>query len=342
VKAFIFKGKPVRKNPRYVGNIHPLEIYLKRREFLRRAGYMGSALGLSACGLSVEGFDPEQAPSNSPETPTQSCQTNTFTPPYEEFYPATANANYQVEDPAQSGIQWVTQYNNFYEFSFNKGAVCEQARNFPTYPWTLEVGGLVNNPQSLTLDDLMTRFTLEERVYRFRCVETWSMVVPWTGFPMRLLMDLVQPRSDASFVRFVSAYEPEHMPGARQASAYPWPYTEGLRLDEANHDLSFIALGLYGKVLTPQNGAPMRLVVPWKYGYKSAKSLVKIEFTKEKPATFWNTLAPQEYGFESNVDPAVPHPRWSQATELPLGENERIPTLIYNGYKDQVASLYDT
>ena len=198
----------------------------------------------------------------------------------------------------------------------------------------------MDNPRTFTLDELVDAVALEERVYRFRCVEAWSMVVPWTGFALRHLLELVSPQDNAGFVRFVSASDAEVMPGVNALARYPWPYTEGLRLDEAQNDLAFLALGLYGQPLMGQNGAPVRAVVPWKYGYKSPKSLVTIEVTEEQPETFWNTIAPQEYPFESNVEPDVPHPRWSQAEERVLGTGETIPTLPYNGYEEEVGYLY--
>jgi sulfoxide reductase catalytic subunit YedY len=204
----------------------------------------------------------------------------------------------------------------------------------------VEIGGLVPRPGTYDLDTLVRRLGLEERIYRFRCVEAWSMTVPWTGFPLKKLVDLVQPLSSARFVRLVTAHRPAQMPGLAEDAGYPWPYQEGLRLDEAVNELTMLVTGLYGKVLPGQNGAPLRLIVPWKYGYKSIKSIVGIEFVEQQPATFWNTVQPAEYGFESNVDPSVPHPRWSQANERLIDNGESIPTLPFNGYGDYVAGLY--
>jgi len=232
----------------------------------------------------------------------------------------------------------VTHYNNFYEFSLRKEAVAELSEAFQTRPWTLDVGGLVNNPKTFDLDDLL-KFEQEERIYRMRCVEAWSMVIPWVGFPLSKVLEMVEPTSKAKYVHFETLYDPERLPGQKSPS-FPWPYVEGLRLDEAMHDLTILSTGLYGELLLPQNGAPIRLVVPWKYGLKSIKSIVKIELVEEMPTTFWMAAGPAEYGFWSNVNPDVPHPRWSQATERRIGESKRVETLFFNGYADEVADLY--
>jgi sulfoxide reductase catalytic subunit YedY len=242
---------------------------------------------------------------------------------------------------------YASSYNNFYEFGGSKD-IWKAAQALPTDPWTLEVGGLVKHPTTFDLDDLTQRFALEERIYRFRCVEAWAMVVPWIGFPMKALMAVVEPTSAAKFVRFSSYYDPAVCPGPgfEFARRLPWPYTEGLTTAEMANDLAFFAVGVYGRTLPKQHGAPIRMVVPWKYGFKGAKSIVKIEFVAEQPATYWHTLAPDEYGFEANVDPNVPHPRWSQARERLIGEPtalftwEEQPTVIYNGYGEWVAGLY--
>jgi sulfoxide reductase catalytic subunit YedY len=201
------------------------------------------------------------------------------------------------------------------------------------------VGGLVHKPKTFGLDDLY-RFEQEERIYRLRCVEAWSMVIPWVGFPLAKLLNEVEPMSQARYVRFETLYDPEQMPGQKSAF-YEWPYAEGLRLDEAMHDLTLLATGLYGKLLLPQNGAPLRLAVPWKYGFKSIKSIVKIDLVEEQPVSLWMAAAPDEYGFYANVNPEVPHPRWSQATERRIGEAKRIPTMLFNGYAEEVSGLYD-
>lgn len=233
----------------------------------------------------------------------------------------------------------VTGYTNFYEFTMSKQGVAALAKDFKLSPWEVTVGGLVHRPRTFGLEDLLKKFPHEERVYRMRCVETWSMVIPWQGFALSQLLKEVEPMGSARFVRFESIYRPEEMPGQR-TPGYPWPYQEGLRLDEAMHELTILATGLYGVPLPVQNGAPVRLVVPWKYGFKSIKSIVKIELVEEQPATLWSTVAPHEYGFYANVNPEVPHPRWSQASEQRIGESGRRPTLPFNGYAEQVADLY--
>jgi sulfoxide reductase catalytic subunit YedY len=238
-------------------------------------------------------------------------------------------------------LQDITHYNNFYEFSEDKQAVSVLAEKFTTHPWKVEVSGLVRHPQEFAIEDLIKKYPQEERIYRLRCVEAWSMVIPWNGFPLSKLLQEVQPTSDAKFVRFETVMRPEEMPGQKSGFFYPWPYEEGLRLDEAMHDLTILATGIYGEDLPAADGAPIRLVVPWKYGFKSIKSIVKIELVAERPATFWNNLSGYEYGFYSNVNPKRPHPRWSQASERRIGEVSRRPTLMFNGYADQVASLYD-
>jgi sulfoxide reductase catalytic subunit YedY len=244
----------------------------------------------------------------------------------------------ELGDPANS-YDDITNYNNYYEFSTDKGAVARLSQKLTTRPWTVEVYGLVNQPKTYGIEDLLTRFTQEERIYRLRCVEAWSMVIPWTGFTLASLLKEVEPTSDAKYVRFETAYVPDEMPGLR-SPFYTWPYQEGLRLDEAMNDLTILATGLYGMSMPNQNGAPIRLVVPWKYGFKSIKSIVKIELVAEQPSTLWNNAAPNEYGFYSNVNPERSHPRWSQATERRIGEFQRRETLMFNGYAEQVAELY--
>jgi sulfoxide reductase catalytic subunit YedY len=227
---------------------------------------------------------------------------------------------------------------NYYEFTTNKGGVAELAKDFRTSPWAVEVGGLVHNPKTFDIDDLL-KFIQEERIYAMRCVETWSMVIPWLGFPLSKLLDEVEPMSQAKYVRFETILDPEQMPGQRQ-DVFPWPYVEGLRMDEAMHDLTILATGLYGEPLLPQNGAPIRLVVPWKYGFKSIKSIVKIDLVEEMPVSLWMAFGPNEYGFYANVNPKVPHPRWSQASERRIGGVSRMQTVLFNGYGDEVADLY--
>ena len=233
----------------------------------------------------------------------------------------------------------ITNYNNFYEFSTSKQAVARRAQNFITRPWTVSVEGYVNKPKTFDIDDLLKLYPAEERVYRLRCVEGWSMVIPWLGFPLARLISQVEPTSQAKYLHFVTLYDPKQMPN-QDSRVLDWPYVEGLRLDEAMHPLTILSTGLYGKPLPAQNGAPLRLVVPWKYGFKSIKSIVKIRFVESQPPTTWNLAAPDEYGFYSNVNPEVSHPRWSQARERRIGEFGLRDTLMFNGYGDQVAHLY--
>jgi sulfoxide reductase catalytic subunit YedY len=250
-----------------------------------------------------------------------------------------ANGYFTAEGEPATGFEDITNYNNFYEFSTGKSEVALEAKDFVTRPWTVAVSGLAHKPKTFDLDDLLKLAPLEDRVYRLRCVEAWSMVIPWLGFPLAKLLDQVEPMSGAKFVKFVTLLDPQRMPN-QNGDVLPWPYVEGLRLDEAMHPLTILAAGLYGKMLPPQNGAPLRLVVPWKYGFKSIKSIVKIELTDRQPACTWSDYMPDEYGFYSNVNPNVSHPRWSQATERRIGEFGRRDTLMFNGYQDQVAHLY--
>ena len=297
--------------------VTPESRYLARRDFLRSIGAFG--LGLASAGFALG--EPTAAATRT------------------SYLPAKRNPDFDPKWPL-TDEKYPTHYNNFYEFSTTKTRVSQLVDKFVVDPWTVTVGGLCKKPLRLSLDDLAKDFTYEERVYRFRCVEAWSMVVPWTGFPLSDLLKKADPKPEAKFVKFVTAAKPDQMPGIEQLSDYPWPYTEGLRLDEAMHPLTLAATGLYGKPLPKQNGAPIRIVVPWKYGYKSIKSIVHIEFTDTQPATLWETLNPREYPFESNVDPMVRHPRWSQSTERVVDTGDRISTLQYNGYGDSVAALY--
>jgi methionine sulfoxide reductase catalytic subunit len=233
----------------------------------------------------------------------------------------------------------VTSYNNFYEFGTDKEEPAQNAHTLKTKPWSVAVEGLVKKPAVYQLEDFIKPHKLQERIYRMRCVEAWSMVIPWLGIPLAEVLIRVEPLPSAKYIEFTTLMRPEEMPGQR-TRVLDWPYVEGLRLDEAKHPLSILAVGLYGKMLPNQNGAPLRLVVPWKYGFKGVKSIVKMRFTDTQPATAWNKAAPDEYGFYANVNPAVDHPRWSQARERRVGEFSRRPTLPFNGYADQVASLY--
>ena len=241
---------------------------------------------------------------------------------------------------ALNSYEDITNYNNYYEFSLSKTEVAKLAAGYKTSPWQIEVGGMVRNPGTYDVNDLVSKFTQEERIYRLRCVEGWSMVIPWTGFSLRHLLAEVDPTADAKYVRFETILDPDNMPGQR-SPWFDWPYVEGLRLDEANHDLTLMATGMYGADLLPQNGAPVRLIVPWKYGFKSIKSITKIELTDTMPVSLWMSQAPQEYGFYANVNPDVNHPRWSQASERRIGELGRQSTLLFNGYEEEVAALYD-
>lgn len=302
-----YKSIPVRSS-----EITPKDVYLSRRDFIKAAGVIAGSAALAACA-------PAEVEETSP-APT---------------FPALTD---ELGDPANAYDE-IANYNNYYEFSTNKEAVAPLSKNFTTSPWTLEVTGMVSKPKTFGVEDLLAMFPQEERIYRLRCVEAWSMVIPWNGFPLASLLKEVEPTSDAQYVRFETVYRPEEMKG--QGSAfYPWPYQEGLRLDEAMNDLTILATGIYGETILPQNGAPIRLVVPWKYGFKSIKSIVKIELTDKRPETLWSTVAPNEYGFYANVNPNVDHPRWSQASERRIGELTRRETLMFNGYGEQVADLY--
>jgi sulfoxide reductase catalytic subunit YedY len=244
-----------------------------------------------------------------------------------------------VVDEPKTPLADVTHYNNFYEFTTDKEGVAKRAAQFRTDGWTVTVGGLVHRPKVFDLDGLRHVAALEERVYRMRCVEAWSMVIPWAGYSLSKLLAQVEPLGDARYVAFETLYDPNRMPGQR-TDVLQWPYVEGLRMDEAMHPLTLLTTGLYGRELPPQDGAPVRLIVPWKYGFKGIKSIVKITLTATRPATSWNRYAPNEYGFFANVNPTVDHPRWSQATEQRIGELGRSKTLLFNGYADQVAHLY--
>lgn len=294
-------------------DVTPESIYLNRRKFLETSIYTGTGLATFGAYRYFRGtpsYDPESNPV----------------------------AVKQLNDDTSTPLDAIAHYNNFYEFSTDKEAVARAAEQWTISDWKLEISGLVEDPFSLGLQEIAA-IRSEERIYRFRCVEGWSMIIPWLGFPLAQLLEKSKPHSQASYVAFESYYDPTTMPEARFAGI-PFPYVEGLRLDEAMHPLTFIATGLYGKRLPNQNGAPLRLIVPWKYGFKSIKSVVKIVVTDKEPPTTWNLANAQEYGFYSNVNPEVDHPRWSQATERRIGEIARRETLPFNGYSEQVASLY--
>jgi len=255
----------------------------------------------------------------------------------------SANALSNQEDLKLTEYRYITTYNNYYEFGTGKSDPVEKSQKFKTKPWNVIIDGEVENPISLSMEEIITMFPSEERIYKLRCVEGWSMIVPWLGFPLNKLLKKVSPTSKGKFVKFTSVYDPDQMKGQR-FPVLNWPYKEGLRIDEAMHPLTIMVTGLYGKELPNQNGAPLRLIVPWKYGFKSAKAIVNIKFVEKMPISSWMNASPKEYGFYSNVNPNVSHPRWSQATERVIGENiysPRIKTVMFNGYGDEVAGLYD-
>jgi len=295
----------------------PESLYLQRRSLVKAMGLGAASLALPAI-ASAQDKDKNKDPSAA-------------------LYPAKRNDKYGVPTP-MTAERLATTYNNFYEFGTDK-SIWRDAQKLEVRPWTIKVSGMVEKPFEIGIDDLLAKVQLEERVYRHRCVEAWSMIVPWSGFPMRSLVELCKPASGAKFVVMKTLSRPSVMREQRDL-LYPWPYTEGLAMDEAMNDLTFIATGLYGKPIHKQNGAPLRLVAPWKYGFKNVKSIVSVEFSDKRPVSFWEKLQASEYGFWANVNPQVPHPRWSQATEKPLGSDERIPTLLYNGYGEFVTGLY--
>lgn len=309
-------------------------LYWNRRQFIKTlvgASIGASVLPLAGCQNSSIGKSAsETALEKSLDLPDLQYQTN----------PAFASVSRPIADEKVAG-----QYNNFYEYGSTK-KIWLDAQKLPTENWKVEVAGLVKNPRTYTIDELKQEFPLEERVYRFRCVEAWSMVLPWIGFPMKKLLAAAEPTSKAKFVRFSSFYDPEITTGPQfHLGSLPWPYQEGLRIEEMANDLAFFAVGIYGHDLPKQHGAPLRMVTPWKYGFKGAKSIVKIEFLEQQPATYWNTIDSREYDFEANVNPNKPHPRWSQATEKFISTGPGISweikeTLPYNGYGEYVASLY--
>jgi sulfoxide reductase catalytic subunit YedY len=311
--------------------ITPEAVYADRRRFLKNAAlFAATAAGAGTALLWLtDGWRPgarRSEPATGAATPGPATGAAAVPGPFDTTEPQTPVAD-------------VTTYNNFYEFGSNKDDPERLAGSLRTRPWTVTVDGEVLRPQTFDIDALLAAFPLEQRVYRMRCVEAWSMVIPWEGFPLANLLRRVEPTSQAKYVAFTSLHDPKQMPGQRR-SYLDWPYVEGLRLDEALQPLTILAAGLYGRTLPNQNGAPLRLVVPWKYGFKGIKSIVRITVTKEQPTTTWNIAAPQEYGFYANVNPAVDHPRWSQATERRIGELSRRPTLPFNGYAEQVAGLY--
>jgi sulfoxide reductase catalytic subunit YedY len=293
----------------------PESVYSRRRVLAAGAGLAAGAIASAAHAQAPAGEDPTSG-----------------------LYPAMRNMRYRVErEITEERI--ATTYNNFYEFGTSK-TIWQAAQKLPIRPWQVKIEGLVENPRTVDVDDIFKAMKLEERVYRFRCVEAWAMTVPWSGFPLASFVEWCKPLSAAKYVQMETFNNPAVAPGQR-ATWYPWPYTEGLTIDEATNELAFIATGIYGKPIPRQHGAPLRLITPWKYGFKSVKSLVRFVFTDKQPKTFWETLAEKEYGFWANVNPKVPHPRWSQATEELIGKGgQRVPTQLFNGYGDFVAPLY--
>jgi sulfoxide reductase catalytic subunit YedY len=325
--------------------ITPESVYRSRRDFIRGSAQIALGAGLAGSSLLVHAQDGDALFARAP------ADINLASKPAWLEQQIAARAALPTSGPYITSEDLtpfadVTTYNNFYEFGTDKGDPSANARNFAIDPWTVEITGEVSKPGKYTLEDILKPHTFEERVYRLRCVEAWSMVIPWIGFPLGDLISRFEPNSDARFVEFLTLVDREQMPAQRSRFAtIDWPYREGLRMDEAMHPLTMIAVGLYGDVLPAQNGAPLRLVVPWKYGFKSIKSIVRINFRRDMPNTTWSDLQPSEYGFYANVNPAVSHPRWSQATERRLPTSlfmpRRIDTQPFNGYAQEVASLYD-
>ena len=303
------------------------KVYQNRRLFMRGAVLAGS---VTATGLLYRKLNPP--PAIVEERPKIA---GLVKPPTD----GAIRGGFKVNEPLTS-FEDITNYNNFYEFSTEKRSVAEEARGFVTRPWAVEVGGLAGKPKVFDLDNLLTLAPQEERIYRHRCVEGWSMVIPWVGFPLAALLKQVEPLSSARYAAFQTLLDPKRMPN-QNTGVLDWPYVEGLRLDEAMNPLAILATGMYGQTMPPQDGAPIRLVVPWKYGFKSIKSIVKIMLVAEKPPTTWNIQSPNEYGFYSNVNPNVDHPRWSQRMEHRIGEFGSRPTLLFNGYAEQVGHLYE-
>ncbi|MFP4003279.1 MAG: protein-methionine-sulfoxide reductase catalytic subunit MsrP [Alphaproteobacteria bacterium] len=306
----------------------PESVYWNRRRFMTGVAATGLAW-LTACDGNTADSPKEAGGSGSSAAAGK--------PQGAELYPFERNSEYTVSRSVTDEAITST-YNNFYEFGSHK-KIFKQAQKLQTSPWDVRIDGLVEKPFTISVDDLMRKMPLEERVYRLRCVEAWSIVVPWSGFPMRALVDMAKPLSSAKYVRMETFMKPDVARGQR-SGWYPWPYTEGLTIAEASNELAFLVTGVYGKPARPQFGAPLRLAVPWKYGFKSIKSIVRFEFTDKRPKTFWEEVQGNEYGFWANVNPKVPHPRWSQATEKVIGTDERVPTELFNGYGEFVADIY--
>ena len=298
--------------------VTPESVFLNRRQIIQ--GLAAGSIAAAAPGLAWGATDSDD--------------------PSAGLYPVARNERFEPgEGRKLTAEEWATRYNNFYEFGTSK-KIWKAAQALKIRPWEVRIDGEVESPRTIAIDDLLSQMPLEERVYRHRCVEAWSMVVPWTGFAFREFVRFANPTANARYVAMETFLDPDTAKGQRQ-DWYPWPYVEGLTMEEANHELTFLVTGLYGKPLPRQNGSPLRLAVPWKYGFKSIKSIVRFTFTAERPVSFWEEMNSREYGFWANVNPAVPHPRWSQATEKDLGTGKRIPTKIFNGYGEWVAALYE-
>jgi sulfoxide reductase catalytic subunit YedY len=317
----------IKRNPSWFlpeSEATPEELFFSRRSLLRGAGTVALGGVLASCNNTAAPAQPVSS-GKGPQT--------------SSLYPFKRNPAYTL-DRDLTAEKVATSYNNYYEFGTSKDEPATKAQDFPISPWTVTFDGMVEKPFKTDFDSLLKAMPREERLYRHRCVEAWSMAVPWSGFPMKALVDYAKPLSGARYVQMTSFKDTAHAVGQERYFYWPWPYVEGLTIAEATNELAFMVTGIYGHSLPKQNGAPLRLAVPWKYGFKSTKGIVKFTFTDKQPETFWNNLGPNEYGFWANVNPKVAHPRWSQATEEVIGTNKRVPTQIFNGYGEQVASLY--
>lgn len=309
-------------------SVTPESAYRSRREIIKGLGLgaiSGLGIGTSACGLSVDGFE---------------SRDSVVVTGLEDVLPAPVNTRFEVPERPLTDELSATTYNNYYEFTTRKDAVHLLTGGFEVEPWTVQIDGLCHNPMTLSFDDIIRRFDVQERIYRFRCVERWAMTVPWTGFPLADLIAAADPLGSARYVSMQTVDRPAQQPGIEDRPGFPWPYHEALRLDEAMNELALMVVGIYGAPLPVQNGAPLRLITPWKYGYKSTKAVVRITFEEDQPPTFWNSINADEYGFYSNVNPGKPHPRWSQELEYLIPDGIETPTMLYNGYGDLVASMY--
>ncbi|MCC7430826.1 protein-methionine-sulfoxide reductase catalytic subunit MsrP [bacterium] len=308
--------------------VTPEHIFFNRRKFFKRLGVLGIGAGILGC-----------IDKNGKQVNAETIKTLIKTPS-SELFPKPQNTKFVLDRPL-TDEKIAATYNNFYEFTTDKEKVWELAKNLKTRPWTVEVSGEIRKGGTFGIDDLMKKLPMEERLYRHRCVEAWAMAVPWTGIPMSEFLKMVEPTEKAKFLKFTGFFKPLEAEGQKNQPWYTWPYYEGMQIEEANNPLTLLATGIYGKELPPQHGSPIRIVTPWKYGFKSIKSITKIEFVEKQPQTFWNDLAPEEYDFLANVNPKIPHPRWSQETEKMLGTDEKRETLLFNGYEEFVKHLYN-